>query len=510
MPVLQWVNDVEARRAAKNVPFHFLERIKTYGTADKNNEEENLLIHGDNLIALRALLPFYRGKVKCIYVDPPYNTGSAFAQYDDNLEHSQWLSLMTPRLQILRELLSNDGSLWVSIDGQESHYLKVLLDEIFGRNNFVTEIVWQQRTTRENRKTFSEDHESILVYAFNFQDFSANRNGLPITEEIRNRYKNPDGDPRGVWQSVSMNAQAGHATPSQFYEIQTPSGKKINPPAGRCWLFTREKYEKMLSDNRIWFGINGSNVPRIKKFLNESITSVTPNTLWLAEDVGTNDSAKKHSLELFHQDVFDTPKPESLIQRILQIATNPGEIVLDSFLGSGTTAAVAHKMGRHYIGVEIGESCLTHCLPRLEKVISGEQGGISKSVQWNGGGSFSFFELSEPVFDEFGKINPKVTFETLAAYLWQKETRSTTVPAKKPFLGELKGVGIYLLYNGILGDNALDSGNLLTRKLLRSLLDEYPHDGPKVIYADAVIGISPRELSAANITFKQIPYDIRG
>lgn len=182
MPVLQWVNDVEARRAAKNVPFHFLERIKTYGTADKNNEEENLLIHGDNLIALRALLPFYRGKVKCIYVDPPYNTGSAFAQYDDNLEHSQWLSLMTPRLQILRELLSNDGSLWVSIDGQESHYLKVLLDEIFGRNNFVTEIVWQQRTTRENRKTFSEDHESILVYAFNFQDFSANRNGLPITE----------------------------------------------------------------------------------------------------------------------------------------------------------------------------------------------------------------------------------------------------------------------------------------------------------------------------------------
>ena len=208
--------------------------------------------------------------------------------------------------------------------------------------------------------------------------------------------------------------------------------------------------------------------------------------------------------------MFSTPKPERLIKRVLELSTRGGDLVLDSFLGSGTTAAVAHKMGRRWIGIEMGEHAKTHCIPRLEKVIAGEQGGISQSVNWQGGGSFTFCELGEPVFDTWGNINPKVTFATLAAYLWQKETRTTTVPQKAPFLGAANGVGIYLLYNGILGDKAPASGNVLTRKLMKSLLADYPHEGPKIIYADAVVGITPRELEAAKITFKQIPYDVRG
>lgn len=507
MPVLHWINDADARRAASQVPFHLLERKAVYGDSDQ--AEKNLIVHGDNLVALKALLPFYKGKVKCIYIDPPYNTGSAFEHYDDNLEHSQWLSMMMPRLQLFREFLSDEGSIWISIDKQESHYLKVILDEIFGRKNFITEIAWQQRTTRENRKVFSENFETIFVYAKQASNFIAVRNALPLTEDIKARYKNPDNDPRGVWQSVSMNAQAGHATASQFYEITTPSGRKLNPPAGRCWLYTKEKFIELCKDNRIYFGKDGNNSPRVKKFASEMSQGVTPETLWLSDSSGTNDAAKKHSVTLFGNNVFDNPKPELLIQKVLTIATNPNEIVMDAFLGSGTTVAVAHKMGRHYIGIEMGEHALTHCVPRMQKVLEGEQGGISESVNWQGGGGFSFYELSAPVFDKYGAINPQVTFETLAAYIWQCETGCAGTPEKKPLLGVKDGVGIYLLYNGVLGDKRPEAGNVLTPELLESLMTQYPHDGPKVIYAEAMIGIDDLELREMQISFKQIPYDIR-
>lgn len=504
MPFLTWINDKDARARAKNVPFHLLNHVRTYG----DESAENLLVHGDNLTALRALLPFYKGKVKCIYIDPPYNTGSAFEHYDDNLEHSQWLSMMVPRLQLLREFLTEDGSIWVSIDKTESHYLKILLDEVFGRGNFMTEISWQQRTTRENRKAFSENHESILVFAKFASLFSQSRNQLSLTEEIKGRYKNPDDDPRGPWQSISVNAQAGHATASQFYEIETPSGRKLQPPPGRCWLYTKEKMDLLRADNRIYFGRDGNNAPRLKKFLSENQGGVTPDTLWLAEDVGTNESAKKHSVKMFSDSLFDTPKPEQLIERILQIATNPSDLVLDSFLGSGTTAAVAHKMGRRYIGIEMGEHAKTHCIPRLEKVIAGEQGGISESVNWKGGGGFRFCELGAPVFDEWGCINSQVDFKTLASYVWQSETGEPSTPAFSPFLGEFNGVGYYLLYNGVLGDKKPDAGNVLTFGLMEGLLEEHPFDGPKVIYAEACGGISALELREKQITFKQIPTDI--
>jgi adenine-specific DNA-methyltransferase len=401
-------------------PRLLIERPELSNT-DADPDTENMLIHGDNLLALKALESKYAGQVKCIYIDPPYNTGSAFEHYDDNLEHSQWLSLMYSRLIILKQLLRNDGSIWISIDDTEMAYLRVLCDEIFGRNNFVTTIIWEKRKTRENRRAFSFKHDYILVYAVNKVAFEETRNPVELTDEVLKRYKNPDNDPRGVWQSVSVNAQAGHATASQFYEITTPSGKTLNPPAGRCWRFTKQRFEELIADNRIYFGEDGNNVPRQKKFLSESENAgLTPETIWYADDVGTNDTSKKEILSIFGENIFDTPKPESLIERVLRIASNEGDLVLDSFLGSGTTAAVAHKMGRRYIGIEMGEHAYTHCKKRLDMVVSGEdKGGISRAVKWENGGGYRFYELAPTLInkDEFGEyiINPDYSADMLAA-----------------------------------------------------------------------------------------------
>jgi adenine-specific DNA-methyltransferase len=360
---------------------------------------DNRLIHGDNLLALKALEQEFAGKVKCIYIDPPYNTGSAFAQYDDGLEHSLWLSLMRDRLELLCSLLRDDGSIWLSIDDNEAHYLKVLCDEVFGRANFVANMIWEKRTTRENRRVFSFNHDHILVYAKVKSAFEAVRNPLPLNQTVLDRYKNPDNDPRGLWQSVSANAQAGHATASQFYDLVAPSGVVHRPPEGRCWLYTEQRMRSEIAKNNIWFGKDGKSAPRIKKFLRDSQADdqgLTPETLWKADEVGTNDSAKKHLLQVFDgEGRFDTPKPEELIGRIIEIATAPGEVVLDSFLGSGTTAAVAHKLRRRWIGIELGDHATTCCLPRLKKVAEGiEPGGISERASWQGGGGFRFFNLA--------------------------------------------------------------------------------------------------------------------
>lgn len=506
MPVLHWINDADARRAASQVPFHLLERKAVYGDSDQ--AEKNLIIHGDNLIALKALLPFYKGKVKCIYIDPPYNTGSAFEHYDDNLEHSQWLSMMVPRLQLLKSFLNEEGSIWVSVDDKEGHYLKVLMDEIFGRSAFVATICWQKRYSRENREAIGDVHDFILVYAKNPKLFKVSRNLVPMNDKQASVYKNPNNDPRGRWRPVPITGQAGHATPDQFYPITAPGGKVFTPPPGRCWALAQSTFNKLLSEGRIYFGKNNNSQPNVIRYLSE-VPGVTPWSWWPHEEAGNNDEAKKEILALFDKNLFDTPKPERLVSRVLQIATNPDDLVLDSFLGSGTTAAVAHKMGRRYIGIEMGEHALTHCVPRMKKVIEGEQGGISESVNWQGGGGFSFYELSAPVFDKYGAINPQVTFETLAAYVWQCETGCAGTPEKKPFLGVKDGVGIYLLYNGVLGDKRPEAGNVLTPELLESLLAQYPHDGQKVIYAEAMIGIDGFELREMQIAFKQIPYDIR-
>lgn len=352
----------------------------------------NVIVQGDNIDVLKGIAPAIMGRVRCIYIDPPYNNRERYTHYQDDLGHEAWLDGITSRLAYFAELLTEDGSLWVSIDDREMHYLKVAADRILGRSSFLTTVVWEQRTTRENRKVFSNNHEYLLVYAKNPLAFRETRNLLDFTPEARSRYRNPDDDPRGLWQSVSANAQDGHATPAQFYEIVAPNGRRHTPPKGRCWVYNRERMQEEIRRNNIWFGRDGNCVPRRKVFLHDGGRGLTPHTLWLASEAGTTKSAKKHLLRMFPEEsVFDTPKPEHLIHRILCIATNPGDLVLDTYLGSGTTAAAAHKMGRRYIGVESGDHAITHCAHRLRLVVDGEQGGISDLVDWKGGGGFDFY-----------------------------------------------------------------------------------------------------------------------
>lgn len=385
----------------------------------------NMLIHGDNLLALKALEQDYAGCVKCIYIDPPYNTGSAFEHYDDGVEHSVWLSLMRQRLELLYSLLHNDGSLWISIDDDEGHYLKVLCDEIFGRNNFISTIVWQKRTSPDNRVRLGDAQDFILVYAKN-KDAAKKFNLLPINTKRASEYKNLDNDPRGAWASVDLTGQMGHATASQYYEITTPSGIKYLPPEGRCWALSQETFNALVADNRIWFGKNGDNRPRQKRFIKE-MEGQSAWSWWPNDEVGHNQEAKKEINSLFGAaDAFDTPKPERLIERVLTLASNEGDIVLDSFLGSGTTAAVAQKMGRRYIGVEMGNHAYTHCAVRLKMVVDGtDQGGISKAQNWKGGGGFRFYELAPSLLkeDKFGNlvINKEYNADMLAAAMAKQE-----------------------------------------------------------------------------------------
>jgi adenine-specific DNA-methyltransferase len=377
---------------------------------------DNLLIHGDNLIALKSLESKYAGKIKCIYIDPPYNTGSAFEHYDDNLEHSTWLSLMKPRLEILRNLLSNNGSVWISIDSYESHYLKVLCDEVFGRFNFVEEVIWQRSYAPINlKKYFSRNHDTILIYAKDIKALDINL--LPRSDKANGNFSNPDNDPRGPWASGPI--QVGPRNENRVYKIVTPSGKIVLPPPQYCWRYSEEKLKEMIKDNRVYFGPNGSNTPRIKRFLSEVKQGIVPLSLWLREDSGDNQEAKKEIKILFGDDVFDTPKPERLIQKILLIASNKNDLVMDSFLGSGTTIAVAHKMGRRWIGVELGNHAYTHCKLRIDKVIEGEQGGISREAKWKNGGGYRFYEVAPTLIkiDSFGQavINSEYNADMLAA-----------------------------------------------------------------------------------------------
>lgn len=389
---------------------------KELSNIEQDLETENMLIHGDNLLALKALESKYAGKVKCIYIDPPYNTGSAFEHYDDNLEHSTWLSLIKPRLEILRNLLSDDGSIWISIDDDEGHYLKVLCDEIFGRSNFVNTCIWHKKHTRANdARWFSDNHDFILVYAKNKEEWKPNL--LPRTKENTEGYKNLDNDPRGAWVSLPLQAKSGT---DMNFEHTFANGVVWSPPKGRFSAFSHKSLEEMEKDNRIWFGKDKKNIPRYKKFLSEVKDGFVPTTLWFREEVGDNQEAKKEVKQIDSVSVFATPKPERLIEHVLTLGSNEGDLVLDSFLGSGTTAAVAHKMKRRYIGIEMGDHAYTHCKVRLDKVVDGsDQGGISKSVNWQGGGGYRFYELAPTLinkddFDEF-VINKEYDADMLAS-----------------------------------------------------------------------------------------------
>ncbi len=502
MPILDWLNKKEALTTADKTPYKVLVENKELSVGDQT--QGNMLIKGDNLEALKALLPYYKGRVKCIYIDPPYNTGSAFDHYDDNLEHSTWLSMMYPRLELLHELLAEDGSIWISIDSDEKHYLKIICDEIFNRKNFIDEIIWQRAFSPVNlKKTLSRSHDTLLVYAKNF---SANftLNSLPRSNHQLETYKNPDQDPRGPW--TSADCTVGPVIKEKCFPIILPSGRIVYPPEGRCWVYTKTRFEEMVKDGRIWFGKKGDNAPRVKKFLADVKQGVVSTTLWMRDEVGDSQEAKREIKILNLGTIFATPKPERLIERVLILATQPGDLVLDSFLGSGTTAAVAQKMGRQYIGVEMGEHAITHCVPRMKKVIDGtDQGGISKALGWTGGGGFTFYDLGQPIFDTTGNINQGISFKDLAFHVWFSETKTPMQSYQySPLLGVHQGTAFYLLYNGVLGDKSVNGGNVLTSKILEGLP---PFDGPKVIYGESC-RLSPQRLKKENIVFKQTPYAI--
>lgn len=385
-----------------------LTNIKRYDVEGEHEvesftDEDNLILKGNNLIALSSLKERYANKIKLIYIDPPYNTGGDSFKYNDNFNHATWLTFVKNRLEIAKQLLSNEGSIWINIDDDEGHYLKVLCDEIFGRDNFMANIIWQKKYSPQNdAKYFSDMHDHILVYAKNKENWKPN--SMPRTAEMDSRYTNRDNDPRGPWKSVDFSVRT--YSNAYDYDIETPGRRIVSPPNGRSWGTNKEKFNELVEDNRVWFGKNGNNVPSIKKFLSEVKDGMSPITTWTGEDLYDEDELEKfwHYKEVSHtQDAkrelikldldFSTPKPEKLLQRIISISSNEGDLVLDFFMGSATTQAVAHKMKRKYIGIEQMDYIHTSSMKRIKSVIEGEQGGISKDVDWQGGGSFVYAEL---------------------------------------------------------------------------------------------------------------------
>lgn len=395
---LTWPGKEERLRLEPRILLEHPERGHHAAARRAGDLFDNMLIKGDNLLALKALEQDYAGKVKCVFIDPPYNTGSAFEHYDDGLEHSIWLSLIRDRLELLKRLLAEDGSLWVTLDDNEAHYFKVLCDEVFGRKQFVANVVWQKRYAPDARIAISDAHEHLFCYAIDKAAFSKTRNLVALTEAQTKQFKNPDNDPKGPWKADNFTA-AGFR-PNQMYEITLPSGRVVTPPEGRCWRVTKDRFEAWQAAGLMTYGAGGDNAPAVKRYLSD-MEGMVPWTWWGHTDAGHSQEGKHESQALFGRDnAFATPKPERLLQRILNIATNPGDIVLDSFAGSGTTGAVAHKMGRRWIMAEVGDHADTHIVPRLTKVIDGEdQGGVTKAVGWEGGGGFRYYTLAPSLLE---------------------------------------------------------------------------------------------------------------
>lgn len=474
---------------------------KSYHAKQRVSDQDifdNRLIFGDNLLALKALETEFTGKVKCVFIDPPYNTGSAFAHYDDGLEHSIWLGLMRDRLEIIRRLLSEDGSLWITIDDNEAHYLKVLCDEVFGRANFVANVLWQKRTSPEARLQLGAAHDNILVYGPSIQKLQFNK--LALTEDQAKNFKNPDNDSKGPWASTDFTAQGWR--PNQMYKVISPAGMEFEPPPGRCWSNIEPEYKKLLSAGRMWFGKDGTARPRVKNYLCDA-EGVSAWTWWPNSEVGHNQEAKKEVIQLFGaEDAFSTPKPERLLKRILEIATNPGDLVLDSFAGSGTTGAVAHKMGRRWIMVELGEHCHTHIIPRLKKVIDGEdKGGITASVNWQGGGGFRYYKLAPSliVSDRWGNpiINPEYNAAMLAEALAKLEG-FTYAPSEVQWWQHGHSSERDFIY--------VTTQNLSAEQL-QVLSDEVGRDQSLLVCCAAFHGITAAQASDRwpNLTLKKIP-----
>jgi len=477
---------------------------RSYHASSRRSDSDifdNRLIKGDNLLALKALEAEFAGKVKCIFIDPPYNTGIAFTHYDDGLEHSIWLGLMRDRLEIIRRLLSEDGSLWITIDDNEAHYLKVLCDEIFGRPNYIASAIWQKTMSVKNStRHFSVDHDYILVYACNAALWLPNQVGA--SDKQRASYKNPDNDPRGAWQSISLSARNPYS--KGIYAIRTPGGRKIDgPPPGSYWRVSEEKFWELHKLGEIWWGKDLNGMPRRKMYLEEQgELAKAPQTLWFFEDVGHTQDAKKEALAFNSENVFATPKPERLMSRIIQIASNPGDLVLDSFAGSGTTGAVAHKMGRRWIMVELGEHCHTHIVPRLQKVIDGrDAGGVTQAIDWQGGGGFRYYELAPTLLatDRWGNlvINPEYDAGMLAAAMCKLEG-FTYAPSDVLWWQQGHSSERDFIYV---------TTQTLSAEQLAALSDEVGSDRSLLVCCGAWRGVSAAQAAERwpNLTIKKIP-----
>jgi site-specific DNA-methyltransferase (adenine-specific)/adenine-specific DNA-methyltransferase len=533
MPTLNWIGKDAVVNHHHQVPFHLLKDVPDLACGEPG--DGNLIVQGDNLVALKALLPYYAGQVKCIYIDPPYNTGNENWVYNDNVNsplmrewlgkvvgkegetldrHDRWLCMMYPRLALLRQFLREDGAIFISLDDSEVHALRYVMDEIFGEQNFVTTIVWEKNyAPKASAKYLSENHDYIVLYAKNKSLWQ--RNLIPRSEKQDKAYKNPDNDPRGLWRPNNLAARNAYSL--GVYSITCPSGRVIpGPPKGSYWRVSKEKFEYLNRDGRIWWGKDGSNVPAPKIFLSEVKQGVVPMTIWTYEEAGHTQDAKKELLEALPEasEVFMTPKPPRLVARIIQLTAGPDDLLLDSFAGSGTTGhAVLNlnqqdKGNRRFILVEM-ESQIAKGITaeRVRRVAQGYKNAKGEKVEGLGGG-FRYCELGEPLFDEGGKIRETVSFSDLARHVYFTET-GEPLPrgrvTKSPFLGECRGVGIYLLYNGILGDKSAQGGNILTRAVLAQLPK---YDGQKVIYCAGCL-LGKDRLQAERILIRQTPYEIK-
>ena len=520
MPSLNWIGKDKVLNHHNEVPYRILDKKYEYGSHDAGN----MIIHGDNLEALKSLLPQYEGKIKCIYIDPPYNTGNEGWVYNDNVNdpkirkwlgevvgkegedlsrHDKWLCMMYPRLRLLQKLLDRDGVIFISIDDREQVSLRMLCNEIFGESNFVAQFIWQKRTSPDMRKLVSTAHEYICAYCKDITNLYDAVNKVALSEEDANNYKNPDDDPRGPWASSDFTAQGFR--PNQMYEITTPGGAKYTPPEGRCWKNIESEYLRQVEEGRMWFGTDGKGIPRRKTYLAER-EGKNVWTWWDNKGVGHTQEATKEIGKIFGTPTaFDYPKPVRLIQRIIQIATHEDSIVLDSFAGSGTTAHAVLNMNkadggnRRFILIEMGDYADTITAERVKRVIDGYGEGKSKAE--GTGGGFSYYELGEKLFTDNEYLNPNVDDEVIREYIWYMETRSAyckpDLEDNRYFLGLHNDTAYYFNYEKD-ARTALDNDFL---KTIKTKADGY------VIYADTC-SLSEAKMNRYNITFKKIPRDI--
>lgn len=542
MASLQWIGKEAVVGHHREVPYHLLRGVPELSVGEDGGVGSgNLLVQGDNLLALKALLPYYAGRVKCIYIDPPYNTGNEGWVYNDNTNspeirqwigkvvgkegetldrHDRWLCMMYPRLALLKEFLTEDGAIFVSIDDNEVQNLRGVMDEVFGRKNFVATVIWQKNyAPKAAAKHFSEDHDYVVVYGKQSETWGPNL--MPRTEKQDKLYKNYDNDPRGLWRPNNLAARNYYSKGT--YAITTPSGRVIpGPPRGSYWRVSEDKLKELDKDGRIWWGKNGTSVPARKIFLSEVKQGVVPMTIWPYTEAGHTQDAKKEVVSIVafgdSDDVFITPKPVRLLERVITIGADKDSIIMDSFAGSGTTGHAVLALNkadggnRRFICIEMEETIAkTITAQRLRKVIEGyhPQGDAKKEKVEGTGGGFRYVTLGEPLFNERGQVRAGVTFAELAAHVFFTET-GEPLPKKvngkrSPLIGACRGTAYYLLFNGILGDKRPDGGNVLTGDVLAELPK---HDGPRVVFGEAC-RLGAARLKREGVTFRQIPYQIK-